>query len=78
MPLSLKFTKVRSERLTVPSVLHSNNPWKQALACWYDSSDGLVFYALMCGSVAALDSYAKFRNLEREAIPTALEAEVVK
>ena len=33
------------------------------------SSDGLVYglCALMCGSVAALDGYGQFGNLEREA-----------
>ena len=33
------------------------------------SSDGLVYglCALMCGGVAALDGYAQFGNLEREA-----------
>ena len=65
---------MRSKRLTAHSALHpvstekilGNKHWLVSMIL---SSDGLVYglCALMCGSVAALDGYAQFGNLEREA-----------
>jgi len=74
LQLSLKFTKVRSKRLTAPSALHFISTEKilgnkHSLVSMILSSDGLVYglCALMCGSVALLDDYAQFGNMEREA-----------
>ena len=56
--------------VSITPCFNGKKPQKQALACKYDSFIGWLgvwSLRLMCGSVAALDGYARFGNLEREA-----------